>query len=361
MNKKHTYRLVLICVLIIFIVAVIERYVERTAQYKTVRGFAADYKYYDRKLSVKDFEQFGYDCTYEEIIECLGMPNGSVSTNRSLPYYELKDGRFAVCSFTQKTFIYIANKKNIEYYLLPAKLKEKSQTLKEREVTKARQYETNVILGILEIKDWKLTSDDFTEKPLGEYTAEKLRQYTDNDYIVKISYYFGSYHESVQLPLIQTVWIYKEQKPIYFGYVLWDTALDWHEWYIEDDAKYLEDRDDYIEIAEKIELKNQKELLTVSNKKENLALISLSPQNIANSLMEYLVNQKIIRDKRNSRLEFWGEDGNGKYVCLISANPQKIGWEIDADSRGTKYYFVTMDTLDGTVMSINVVQLDRRL
>lgn len=38
---------------------------------------------------------------------------------------------------------------------------------------------------------------------------------------------------------------------ICFGYVLWDTELDWHEWYIEDNAKYLENKDDYIEIAEK--------------------------------------------------------------------------------------------------------------
>ena len=57
------------------------------------------------------------------------MPNGSVSTNRSLPYYELYDGRFAVCSFVSKIFIYVANDKNIEYYLLHAKLKEKSEIL----------------------------------------------------------------------------------------------------------------------------------------------------------------------------------------------------------------------------------------
>lgn len=55
----------------------------------------------------------------------------------------------------------------------------------------------------------------------------------------------------MQLPLIQTVLIYEEQKPLCFGYVLWDTELDWHEWYIEDNAKYLENKDDYIEIAEK--------------------------------------------------------------------------------------------------------------
>lgn len=88
--------------------------------------------------------------------------------------------------------------------------------------------------------------------------------------------------------------------------------------------------------------------------------VNFSSQNIANSLTEYLVGQKIIRDRRNSRVEFWGEDGNGKYVCLIAANPRKTGWDIHADSRGTKYYFMTMDTMDGTVSSINVVQLNCR-
>ena len=306
MKKKHTYWLLLACFLIICIIAGIGRYVERTAKVITVRGFVADYTYYDRKLSVRDFEQFGYETTYEEIYERLGMPNGSVSTNRSLPYYELDDGRFAVCSFVSKIFIYVANDKNIEYYLLPVKLKEKSEILKEREAATARQYEMNVILGILDIKDWNLISDDRADEPLGEYTAEKLQQYIGNDNTVEIFYYFGSYHESVQLPLIQVVWIYEEQKPIYFGYVLWDTTLDWHEWYIEDDAKYLEDRDDHIEIAEKCELKSQKELLNVSGEDEDLVSINLLPQSIANSLTEYLLEQKIIRDERDSRVEFWG-------------------------------------------------------
>ncbi len=75
---------------------------------------------------------------------------------------------------------------------------------------------------------------------MGEYTYEKLRQYTENDNTADISYYFGSYHESVQLPLIQIVQIYEEQSLIYFGYALWDTDLDWQVWYIEDDAKYRE-------------------------------------------------------------------------------------------------------------------------
>lgn len=361
MNKKQKIRLLVFCVLFICIMLKIGEYIKETAQVKTVRGFEADYTYYDRRLSVGDFEQFGYDSTYEEISECLGAPNGSVSTNMSLPYYELKDGRFAVCSYTQKKFIYIANDKNIEYYLLPAKLKEKSEALKRRAVVKARQYELNVILDMLQIQDWKSTTDEFSDIPMGEYTYEKLRQYTENDNTADISYYFGSYHESVQLPLIQIVQIYEEQNLIYFGYALWDTDLDWQVWYIEDDAKYREDGEDHIEQVEKCEIKSQKELLNINIRDKDFDDIDLLPQNIAYSLTEYLVKQKIIRDRRNSRVEFWGDDENGKYVCLISVNPRKIGWEIDEDDRRTGYYFVTMDTLDDNIMSINVVQLDRRL
>ncbi|MDE7477374.1 MAG: hypothetical protein K2M91_05390 [Lachnospiraceae bacterium] len=68
----------------------------------------------------------------------------------------------------------------------------------------------------------------------------------------------------------------------------------------------------------------------------------------------------MIKNKRNSCVEFWGEDGNGRYVCLISENPRKTGWGIDADSRGTKYYFVTMNTLNDTVDSINVKLFNRK-
>ena len=185
-------------------------------------------------------------------------------------------------------------------------------------------------------------------------SVETLENYADRGITAKTSYYFGRYRESDMLPLIQIIQLYEDQKAIYFGYVLWDTSID-------NNMDYVEDCGDYVDRCEKYELKGQKEVLDINGEDSDLTSISLLPDKIANSLTDFLVKQKVIKNKRNSCVEFWGEDGSGKYVCLISANPWKIGWEIDADSRGTKYYFVTMDTLDDTVRSVNVVQLNRRL
>ena len=88
--------------------------------------------------------------------------------------------------------------------------------------------------------------------------------------------------------------------------------------------------------CKKFELKGQKEVLDINGEDSDLTSISLLPDKIANSLTDFLVKQKVIKNKRNSCVEFWGEDGSGKYVCLISANPWEIGWEIDADSKKTK-------------------------
>ncbi len=216
----------------------------------------------------------------------------------------------------------------------------------------------NSILWMLGVKDWKTPEENGQgDIPLGEYSAEMLERYTDGGITAKTSYYFGRYRESGMLPLIQIIQLYEEQKEISFGYVLWDTNTHW-DIFIDNYMEYIEGGGDCVDRCEKYELKGQKEVLDIDS---DLTSISLLPDKIANSLTDFLVKQKVIKNKRNSCVEFWGEDGSGKYVCLISANPRKIGWEINADSRGTKYYFVTLDTLDGTVVSVNVVQLNRRL
>ena len=250
------------------------------------------------------------------------------------------------------------NHEDHEYYLLPPILKQKSDIIKKREIETARQSEMNSILWMLGVKDWKTPEvNGQGDVPLGEYSVEMLENYADRGITAETSYYFGRYRESGMLPLVQIIQLYEEQKAIYFGYVLWDTSIDNNMDYVEDCGDYV-DRCEKYELNEKYELKGQKEVLDIDS---DLTSISLLPDKIANSLTDFLVKQKVIKNKRNSCVEFWGEDGSGKYVCLISANPRKIGWEIDADSRGTKYYFVTLDTLDGTVVSVNVVQLNRRL
>lgn len=352
---KKIYWLCLCGFLSICVVMIAVKCVKRTSGNIKVYGHITDYTYYDRKLSVTDFEQFDHNSTYEDIVDRIGLENGTIGSGVPRAYYELKDGRFVICLvWGNGLCISVVNHENHEYYLLPPVLKQKSDIIKKREIETARQSEMNSILWMLGMKDWKKPEvNGQGDVPLGEYSVEMLENYADRGITAETSYYFGRYRESGMLPLVQIIQLYEEQKAIYFGYVLWDTSID-------NNMDYVEDCGDYVDRCEKYELKGQKEVLDINGEGSDLTSISLLPDKIANSLTDFLVKQKVIKNKRNSCVEFWGEDGSGKYVCLISANPRKIGWEIDADSRGTKYYFVTLDTLDGTVVSVNVVQLNRR-
>jgi hypothetical protein len=333
--------------------------VKRTSGNIKVYGHITDYTYYDRRLSVSDFEQFDHNSTYRDIVDRIGLENGTIGSGILRSYYELEDGRFVICGvWGNGLYFSVVNHEDHEYYLLPPILKQKSDIIKKREIETARQSEMNSILWMLGVKDWKTPEENGQgDIPLGEYSAEMLERYTDGGITAKTSYYFGRYRESGMLPLIQIIQLYEEQKEISFGYVLWDTNTHW-DIFIDNYMEYIEGGGDCVDRCEKYELKGQKEVLDIDS---DLTSISLLPDKIANSLTDFLVKQKVIKNKRNSCVEFWGEDGSGKYVCLISANPWEIGWEIDADSKKTKYYFMTLNTLDGTVVSVNVVQLNRRL
>lgn len=51
--------------------------VKRTSGNIKVYGHITDYTYYDRKLSVTDFEQFDHNSTYEDIVDRIGLENGT--------------------------------------------------------------------------------------------------------------------------------------------------------------------------------------------------------------------------------------------------------------------------------------------
>lgn len=356
---KKIYWLCLCGFLSICVVMIAVKCVKRTSGNIKVYGHITDYTYYDRRLSVSDFEQFDHNSTYRDIVDRIGLENGTIGSGILRSYYELEDGRFVICGvWGNGLYFSVVNHEDHEYYLLPPILKQKSDIIKKREIATARQSEMNSILWMLGVKDWKTPEENGQgDIPLGEYSAEMLERYTDGGITAKTSYYFGRYRESGMLPLIQIIQLYEEQKEISFGYVLWDTNTHW-DIFIDNYMEYIEGGGDCVDRCEKYELKGQKEVLDIDS---DLTSISLLPDNIANSLTDFLVKQKVIKNKRNSCVEFWGEDGSGKYVCLISANPWEIGWEIDADSKKTKYYFMTLNTLDGTVVSVNVVQLNRRL
>ncbi len=362
--KMLKYRLSVLAILGIFLAVGISMYLTRIPRDMKVYGRIADYTYYDRKLSVSDFEQFDHDSTYEDIVDRIGTENGTIGSGIARPYYELKDGSFVILNRTfERSSLVVVNDKCREYYILPPELEQKSDRIKSREMETARQSEMNGILWMLglqelEIKDFIDGSSQGKNAPLGEYTTDLLQQYTDRDITAEISYYFGNYRERGAQPLIQIFWLYEGSEPAGFGYVLWDTDTYWYIFYGWDQEPE-EAGEDCTAGAEQYELKGLREILNLENRSTELDTIDLSPEKIANSLTDFLIEQKVIKNKRNSCVEFWGENGDGEYVCLISANPWERGEMIGADSRATKYYFVSMDTWADKVVSIRVMLLDR--
>lgn len=63
MDKKQKYWWLIFCFLSICLMAGMGQHMKRAASVKVVRDFKADYTYYERSLSVSDFEQFDYDST----------------------------------------------------------------------------------------------------------------------------------------------------------------------------------------------------------------------------------------------------------------------------------------------------------
>lgn len=92
---------------------------------RKIGNLDAVYTYYKRTLSIKDFEQFDHETSYEDMIMRLGEPNGWVGSGMVWPYYELADHKFAVCHCVRGgklMQISIYDQRNFEYKLLPLKL-----------------------------------------------------------------------------------------------------------------------------------------------------------------------------------------------------------------------------------------------
>lgn len=148
--KMLKYRLSVLAILGIFLAVGISMYLTRIPRDMKVYGRIADYTYYDRKLSVSDFEQFDHDSTYEDIVDRIGAENGTIGSGIARPYYELKDGSFVILNRTfERSSLVVVNDKCREYYILPPELEQKSDRIKSREMETARQSEMNGILWML--------------------------------------------------------------------------------------------------------------------------------------------------------------------------------------------------------------------
>ena len=358
-NIKYIFFLVFInSAFLIMIILCFMNYRIKHTNSKAVRNIETIYTYYDRSLSVGDFEQFDYDTTYEEMVECLGEPNGWVGSGIMRPYYELDDGRFAICHCFVKgnmESISIVNRKHFEYALLQIKLHTKTQEQKEIELLNVQQTEINAILWILGIKDWNrhLYQQSEWDEPMGKYSPEALKLYTDRDVVVDISYFFGEYKGIYDLPLFQIIQIYEDQEQIYFGFILW--KMDW------DDEEYSSDEQkEWILVDKGYFLEGQREILNFNSGDTDLTDINLAQEKFVNSITAFLRNQKEIFKGRDAWIEFWGVDENGKYMCVFITSPKKREEGIDADSEGVMYHYVTMETTDNKVDSVRVKLLDRK-
>lgn len=99
------------------------------------------------------------------------------------------------------------------------------------EKSNPQQYEMNIILMDLGIKDWiwpRFESDEIRDpidEPLGEYSPEKLQEYTDRDLEVKIDYGFGNIKEAKHEEFIQAIRIYEQGELISCSYDIWSVGF----------------------------------------------------------------------------------------------------------------------------------------
>lgn len=101
------------------------------------------------------------------------------------------------------------------------------------ESANAREYEMNMVLDDLFIKYWnqrpysmdEIENNYPVDEPLGQYSEERLKEYTDEDFQVEFEYccgYHGSGVDSKDWPeLIQIERIYKDGKLYIYNYNVW--------------------------------------------------------------------------------------------------------------------------------------------
>lgn len=94
--------------------------------------------------------------------------------------------------------------------------------------TNAKEYEMNIVLEKTAIKVWHRAPYAFDEigcvdvdEPLGQYSDDKLKEYTDENFRAEIEYCCGYYGSARESHLIQVVKIYKDDQLYSMGYEIW--------------------------------------------------------------------------------------------------------------------------------------------
>ncbi|MCM1212684.1 MAG: hypothetical protein NC318_13915 [Blautia sp.] len=122
----------------------------------------------------------------------------------------------------------------------------------------AREYEMNIVLQGIAEKIWHAPpyaldeADLPVDAPLGKYTEERLREYTDENFYVEFEYCCGYYGITAREPhLIQIARIYKDGEIYSLRYYIWAG-------YAENDV--VEDKDScYMDIYDFIDRRDSNE------------------------------------------------------------------------------------------------------
>ena len=124
--------------------------------------------------------------------------------------------------------IYLLNSESARIYAMEDVGEKIETALKE---SQPQQYEMNIILNDLLIKWWKWPSNASDEvdgpfdDPLGEYSPEALREYTDRELEVKIEYGYGRLWEGNAEQFIQSVRIYENGEVISSSFHAWECGF----------------------------------------------------------------------------------------------------------------------------------------
>ena len=205
-------------------------FIGRDGKMKTVAGYNYEYEYHERKLSVDNFRQFGYETTYLEVVDAVGEENGDIGDNYFYPYYELSDGTYAIIYFYSRAGsigrIDIADRKEILYSLLPLRVPHRNEEDKERELLHAKQYEMNIIMELLGIEQWeKPRGLKKSDNPMGTYSEKELKKYIDADLSIEIDYWFEDYEKSNDEPLYQSIKVYQDDEECASALIAWNCRL----------------------------------------------------------------------------------------------------------------------------------------
>lgn len=267
------------------------------------------------------------------------------------------------------------NERRLSLELNSEEKKRKAQILSEMQ-----QYEINILLDVLDIREWQWPpyADDEADlpvdDPLGCYTEEALEPYLKSEEAeVKIEYYFGGHRPSrpeEKMP-IQTVKINMSGKATGFGYARWawwgkrvyetesyktDQMVAWK----PRKGKKIERQSgqkDYVLGLDNLE-EVMKTFATIKDEDDLYKLEDLPlTENFYNQCMEAFPYAVEIERMRSFWFGFYGIGDDSKFVChyTLSPNTDDSSWY----SGERDEYFVEMIIKDGQIDAMDIMLLKR--